>query len=47
MSYSADRSFELRRALALLEAARRHLLGSHWSEHGKRNEPEYASRRAL
>ncbi|MGE5730509.1 MAG: hypothetical protein ACM37U_01115, partial [Gemmatimonas sp.] len=47
MNYSADRSFELRRALALLEMTRRHLLGSQWSQHGKRNESEYASRRAL
>ena len=47
MTYSAERPLELQRALALLEMARRHLLGSHWAKHGKRNEPEHASRGAL
>jgi hypothetical protein len=37
MSYSTDRSFELQRALASLEMARRHLIGSQWAKHGKRN----------
>lgn len=37
MTYSTDRSFDLRRAVALLETARRHLLQSHWAKHGKRN----------
>ena len=36
-TYSADRSFDLRRAVALLEAARRHIVRSHWAKHGKRN----------
>ena len=47
MTYSGDRSLELQRALALLEMVRRHLIGSHWAKHGKRNEPEHASRGAL
>lgn len=37
MKYSADRSFDLRRALALLETTRRHIVRSHWATHGKRN----------
>ncbi len=37
MRYSVDRSFDLRRAVALLEAARRHIVRSHWAKHGKRN----------